>query len=911
MLMRRFGQRKNSPRRPVRTVRLTLELLEDRSQPSVTILSGTDGLDFAGTGDGAPPDTIAAVGPGHVVEMVNTEIAIYTKAGVQVFQQDLSQFFASVQTGNALSDPFVMYDEQSQRFVVGVLDINVSFFGTVSSDRLLFAVSDSSDPTADTTGDGKAFTEMHTVDLTESVPAGTVFGDYPRVGWNADGYAVTFNMFTTGFFNTYDHASVLWVDKASATDANNASFSFRLTDVPGGVSSATLAPATMHGSIASTPGAPQPMYFVEEKLDANGNPVGNGMRVVTATSLLTSPAFQFTDVGVASYTAPPAAAQKGTTALMSTNDSRVLNAEWRGSQLAAAQTVGVAGDSQAHARWYLFDTSGVPALSQQGTIGVGSGSHSYFPSVAIAPSGDLGMTFIQSSSTEYMSMYVTGRSSTDPAGTMQTPVVAKAGQAPYSASFDSSPYRAGDYSGITVDPTDGSFWAANEYAKTPVDSRANWGTFLTNMTLGASGPDTTPPTVTVSAPNGGENWTAGSTHTISWTATDNVGVTAVDILYSTDGGGSFVLITTGSANTGSFSWTVPNTLTTNAFVTVIAYDAAGNSGQDLSNAAFTISAPDTTAPTVTVTAPNGGENWLVATTHAITWTATDNVGVTTVDIYYSTSGAGGTFTAIATGVSNSGSYNWTVPNAPSTNAFVKVVAHDGAGNSGQDLSNAAFTITAPAGNANNMYVWDQVWSVTVRGNWINVSDTVIIRRDSNANGIAEATDAVVPSAVMNFTMDHYLSGTLIASTTFTNAKTNGTGQVTFTVKTQIGGDFTATVTRLTKSGLTWTVALDQDNPSYYVGAPGGGEPPHVISGDIPPGFLNPHRNGTLPTLPVVAFSRSPSPLLNTEEFSLDIAVPPPGNSGMTVSSKDIPAADIDQALADLFPALRRSRVRRL
>lgn len=884
-------------RRSLRSARPSLELLEDRSQPSITILSGSDGLDFAGTADGAPPDTIAAAGPNHIVEMVNTDIAIYTKAGAMVFQQDLSQFFAPVFAGNAISDPFVMYDEQAQRFIVGVLDLSASFFGTISSDRLMFAVSNSSDPTA-------GFTEMHSIDMTGS--AGAVFADYPRVGWNADGYAITFNMFTTGFFATYDHAEVVMVDKASATDSNNATFNFTSTDVPGGITHATLAPATMHGSIASTPGTPQPMYFVEEKLDANGNPLGNAVRIVTATNLLTTPSFQFTDISVANYTAPPSATQKGTTDLMATNDSRMLNAEWRNNQLVAVQDVGIAGDSQAHARWYLFNTSSVPALSQQGTIGVGSGSHSYYPSIAIAPDGDLGMTFIQSSSSEYMSMYVTGRTSADPPNTMQTPVVAKAGQAPYAANFDSSPFRAGDYSGITIDPNDGTFWAANEYAKTPVDPRANWGTFLTNLTLGASGPDTTPPSVTVSAPNGGENWTAGSTHNITWTATDNVGVTSVDLVYSTDGGINFSSIATGLANTGSYSWLVPSTTTSTAIVKVIAYDAANNSGSDVSNAAFTISPPDTTAPIVTVTAPNGSENWTINTTHAITWSATDDVGVTTVDIYYSTTGAAGTFAAIATGISNSGSYNWTVPNAPSTNAFVKVVAHDGAGNAGQDLSNSAFTISAPAGSSKDMYVWDQSWVVTVRGNWINVSDTVTIRRDSNADGLAEVTDAVVSGALLNFEYDHYLSGVLIATTTFTNAKTNGAGQVTFTLKTQIGGDFTATVTKLTKSGLTWNVGLDQDNPSYYVGAPGGGEPPHLISGDIPPGFLNPHRNGTLPTLPPVAFSRSPAPSHNTDELNLDIAVPSPGNSGSAHTDTISPDA-LDQVFADSIRA-RRSRI---
>src|SRR6185369_14424387 len=50
---------------------------------------------------------------------------------------------------------------------------------------------------------------------------------------------------------------------------------------------------------------------------------------------------------------------------------------------------------------------------------------------------------------------------------------------------------------------------------------------------------------------------------------------------------------------------------------------------------------DVGSPTASVTAPNGGEV-LVAGTHAnITWTATDNVAVTTVDLELSRNGAAG------------------------------------------------------------------------------------------------------------------------------------------------------------------------------------------------------------------------------------------------------------------------------
>ena len=103
---------------------------------------------------------------------------------------------------------------------------------------------------------------------------------------------------------------------------------------------------------------------------------------------------------------------------------------------------------------------------------------------------------------------------------------------------------------------------------------------------------------------------------------------------------------------------------------------------------------DNTDPSVTVKAPDGGESWVVGAVRAITWDAMDNVGVTSVDLSYSSTGSGGSFNTIATGEANDGTFSWTIPNDPTTNAFVKVVAHDGADNSGEDLSNAAFTIVA-------------------------------------------------------------------------------------------------------------------------------------------------------------------------------------------------------------------------
>lgn len=112
------------------------------------------------------------------------------------------------------------------------------------------------------------------------------------------------------------------------------------------------------------------------------------------------------------------------------------------------------------------------------------------------------------------------------------------------------------------------------------------------------------------------------------------------------------------------------------------------------NVQFSESEPDTEPPVVTVLSPNGGENWLVYSNQIISWTASDNIGVTSIDLYYSTSGSNGPYELISADETNDGSYDWNVPPTPTEDGWVRIVAHDASSNSGEDISNAAFTIYA-------------------------------------------------------------------------------------------------------------------------------------------------------------------------------------------------------------------------
>jgi hypothetical protein len=437
-----------------------LETLEDRTLLTVHLLSNFKGLDTNDAGGVVePPDTIAAAGPTDIVEIVNSNIAYYDKAtGNRISTESLSTFFAPVDTIQSLfSDVYVFYDESVGRFFVSTMDID--FFGLQS--YFDFAVSNDSDPT-------HGFTEMHQINTSEtsSRTGEPLFTDFPRVGWNADAYVISFNQY--GFNTEYQYnVQLLTIDKSTVLDQNPATLTYYQVDRP--LPNSTMVPATMHGATAGGP-----LWFVEEKgLEQDGQYVD--LRVVQMTNVLSStPSFTDYYVGVAPYTITPFPGDtlgQVSTAL----DTRILSADWRNNQMAVAQDVGIASDTNVHAAWYLLSTSGsAPSLLQQGIISPGSGADTYMPCVALGTDGGIGMTFIQSSPTQDMSMYVTGRRATDSAGTMQRPVVVKGGEQYYQGT------RVGDFSGITVDPSDGTtYWAANEYAISTTDlSLPNWGTWI-------------------------------------------------------------------------------------------------------------------------------------------------------------------------------------------------------------------------------------------------------------------------------------------------------------------------------------------------------------------------------------------------------------------------------------------------
>ena len=190
--------------------------------------------------------------------------------------------------------------------------------------------------------------------------------------------------------------------------------------------------------------------------------------------------------------------------------------------------------------------------------------------------------------------------------------------------------------------------------------------------------------ITVSSPNGGENWQTGSGQQIEWISR---GIDNVKIDLSTNNGTDWQsLVSSFPANAGRYIWTVPDVPPSNVCLVKIT-DISNPDNFDESDSPFSISVPQN--PTVEVISPNGTEDWLVGSSHQIMWSSEN---IDNVKISYSTNN-GNSWPVIETSVfAANGSYEWVIPNTPSDECLVMVA--DVSNENISDHSDGMFTINA-------------------------------------------------------------------------------------------------------------------------------------------------------------------------------------------------------------------------
>jgi uncharacterized repeat protein (TIGR01451 family) len=450
-LRNRFIRR---PRKPVpfsrRTVRPRLDVLEDRTLPSATILPSNNGgngwvgqtIDDGVGGYWIPPDTQGAAGPSSYVQTANLKLSLFTGRdnGTGKVEDSFVHFMQTVgglpDNGGFFSDPIVCYDEQIGRYILGVQQTQS---GPNAFD---IATSKSSNPTTLTAADWN-FYQLVTTE-------GTYFADYPgNFGYNADAFVVTFNM-----FGASDHVQVNAIN-VNDLASGNPSPQMTQTDMFGTFS---VRPTTMHNSSSG-----DPMWLVAQTGD------GSHINVWRMDNPLTAPTFNLTTVAVDPYFGVVAPLNPDGSAITFNIDSRIQKVSYNivggTPELVAAHAVSNAAGDRDLIQWYrMVISGGAPSLVEQGQVDSGPGTYNVYPALDITSTGKIGMDYTHSgtdSATDFMSGYVTGRLPSDPAGTMQSPVLIPDA----TGKGNEQGGREGDMSAINIDPVDGTtFWGTQEWA---------------------------------------------------------------------------------------------------------------------------------------------------------------------------------------------------------------------------------------------------------------------------------------------------------------------------------------------------------------------------------------------------------------------------------------------------------------
>jgi len=140
-------------------------------------------------------------------------------------------------------------------------------------------------------------------------------------------------------------------------------------------------------------------------------------------------------------------------------------------------------------------------------------------------------------------------------------------------------------------------------------STGDWSFTTSCPTSGTTGGSSTPTTwsISLNSPNGGETFTAGDQVAINWTVGGTGSSYFANLYYSVDGGVSYEPIAVNVLGS-NYNWTIPAGLnSTNVVIMVRTTDLVDVLAEDVSNSAFTISAPAVVTPDPTVvTAPSTG-----------------------------------------------------------------------------------------------------------------------------------------------------------------------------------------------------------------------------------------------------------------------------------------------------------------
>src|SRR6266568_7202504 len=469
---------------------------------------------FEGIGDTCgcqPSDSEGDVGPNHYIEAINETFKIFDKNGNTLSGPTSYNSFFSTLTGTPCAnandgDPFVMYDQQADRWVLTDFAFP-SFPG--SSFYECIGVSQSPDPVAGPW-------VLYAIQVDPGNP--TFLGDYPKLAiWNSGGspaqnaYFLTMNLFTN--FTTFNGVRAYALDRVSMLaggPANAIGFTLSAADVgasysfvaatfrtgdppPAGRNEMVLAVDSPASNPTTLTQVHARFFHVDFVTPAN-SVFGLGGTHQPNAEILVNP-FVEAWTNTAGFTLVP---QSGTSQLLDTLGDKIMTPvvyQNRGGteSLWADQTNILnfpAGPTII--RWYQFDVTGgnfpATAAQQQDWSNGGDGLWRFMPSIAVDQNGNTAIGYSISSPSMFPGIRYAGRLATDPPGNLAQ---GEADMFDGTGSETDTNGRWGDYSMTTIDPANGmDFWHVNEYEATT--GSFNWHTRIGKFNFQGGGASPTP-----------------------------------------------------------------------------------------------------------------------------------------------------------------------------------------------------------------------------------------------------------------------------------------------------------------------------------------------------------------------------------------------------------------------------------
>lgn len=447
--------------------------------PAPAISLSFEGIDIAGGCGGClPPDTNGTVGDNEYIQWVNTKWAVYNKttgaliSGPTVGSSFWAGFGGLCQSTNS-GDPLVVFDQRAHRWVMSQFTTSIPFAQCV-------AVSTSSDPLG----------SYNRYEFQWTSP--NRFGDYGKLGlWTdesgtQDAYLLTTHDFTSaGNGGSFTGASFMAFDRDAMLAGAPTATVVRFT----GFNAYGVEPFNLIGTVqAPSKACPAFVHFDESTADYLFWNICLDWITPANTTVSASPERV---AGKAFASFPISVPQQDSNFGLDAFGTHIMyHAQVRAfppgapTQLSLVVNHAVQGNTeQSGISWVNFQLGNggvapsIPTPLSKAVVDEGvfapDAESRWMGGIAMDVSGNIGLGYSKSSATSHPQIMTTGRKLSDPDGILLDEQNCTAGLA--NGSQTSSSGRWGDYSEMSVDPTDQcTFYFTSEYY--PVTASGGWHT---------------------------------------------------------------------------------------------------------------------------------------------------------------------------------------------------------------------------------------------------------------------------------------------------------------------------------------------------------------------------------------------------------------------------------------------------